>query len=76
VDVVEATIVNEAFGGLLAAPAAPAAAAPAAVTPAAAAPVAVTPAAAAPVAPAVQLRPSTKTLLHDTMRLIRTAGAP
>ena len=49
------------FGGLLAAPAAPGA---------------VTPAAAAPVAPAVQLRPSTKTLLHDTMRLIRTAGAP
>lgn len=41
---------------------------------AAAAPPAAAPPAAA--APAAQLRPSTRTLLHDTMRLITTAGAP
>lgn len=53
VDSVERTIIDEAFGGLLAAPA------PAAGT--------------QPPPPAA--RPSTSTLLHDTMRLLKNGGA-
>jgi hypothetical protein len=68
VDGVERQIIDNAFAGLTAAPAAQPAATPSAATPAA--PAAVTSAvpAAAPAA-----RPSTATLLHDTMRLIKSA---
>ena len=64
VDVVERTIVDEALGGLLTPPA------PSQPVPSA------TEMPEPAVAAAAQVRPSTRTLLHDTMRLIKTAGAP
>lgn len=65
VDAVERQIIDDAFAGLIAtpAPATPAPAASAAATSAAA-------------TPAPSARPSTATLLHDTMRLIKSAGTP
>ena len=67
VDSVERTIIDEAFGGLLAPP--PTTGPPQATQPAP--PTAQQ--ATQPAAPTV--RPSTRTLLHDTMRLIKSAGA-
>jgi hypothetical protein len=86
VDGVERQIIDDAFAGLIAAPAptaqepaTPEAAAQEAATPAAAAQEAATqepapPAQAAAAAPLA--RPSTATLLHDAMRLIKSAGTP
>jgi hypothetical protein len=62
VDAVERQIIDDAFAGLLAAPAPPSEPAAAPAAPAQAA--------------ASAARPSTSTLLHDTMRLIKSAGTP